>query len=142
MPRKSDNKQQITNQTQIGSVTGQVHSGSGDINVTSFVSGAIANKEDFLTALSELRMKMGELPNGLPENIAKDALAEISKAEEEGHKKTPAANDIAAGLRKAKQILLAGVGAASATGGAIAAVEKLIPSIQSAIDHVPKLFGL
>lgn len=42
----------VTHSTHIGSVTGQVHTGSGDIHVNDFsVLDAISNKEGFIVAL-------------------------------------------------------------------------------------------
>lgn len=132
----------IKHETTIGSVTGQVHTGSGDIIVGSFSSGTISNKDEFLAALREFKAELeAARQRGLSEDITEDAITEIAAAEREANRDTPISERIIKRLGKVKELLLAGTGVASATSSAVAAAEKLIPLVQTAIQHVPKIFG-
>ena len=93
---KKDDKQNITHTTQIGSVTGQVHTGAGDINVGTFsVGGVISTKEDFISGLRELKQALETAgKEGLPEDTVDDAATEIEAAEKEANKETPKAERI------------------------------------------------
>jgi hypothetical protein len=129
------------NQTHIGSVIGQVHSGSGDIHI-GFESDHIFGRDDFLVALGklieDLRGAALRGDSGVP---AQKALEELSKARQEAAKDVPEANAITQGLEKAKEMLVSGTGAITAAGSAVTAIEKLLPVLQSAIHYVPKIFG-
>ena len=129
------------NTTHIGSVTGQVHTGSGDIIVKSFSAGAISSKSDFLEALREFRAELDAgRRQGLPEETADDVVAEVEAVEREVDKETPNAERIIKRLEQAKSILEAGTGAASAISGAAGAAGKLLPLIQNAIHTVGSIF--
>lgn len=127
--------------THIGSVTGQVHTGSGDIIVKSFSSGAITNKNDFLEALRAFKAELDAVRlQGLPEETADDVVTEVEAIEREVGKETPKAERIIKRLEEAKSILEAGTGTASAISGAAAAAGKLLPLIHNAIHSVGSIF--
>ena len=127
--------------THIGSVTGQVHTGSGDIIVKSFSSGAITNKDDFLAALRAFKAELDAVRlKGLPEETVDDVVTEVEAAEREVAKETPKAERIIKRLEQAKSIMEAGTGAASAIGGAASAAGKLLPLINNAIHAVGSIF--
>lgn len=127
--------------THIGTVTGQVHTGSGDIIIKSFSSGAISNKDDFLAALHEFKSELDAVRlQGLPDETADDVVAELEAAEREAGKETPQAERIIKRLEQAKSILEVGTGTASAVSGAVAAAGKLLPLINNAIHTVTSIF--
>ena len=131
------NKPTVTNTTHIGSVTGQVHTGEGDINVGSFSvssGGAVSTKEEFLSALREFMAEVeAARQKGLPEETADDTLTEVEAAVREANKDSPKSNRVVERLNNAKSILIAGTGVA-------AAASQLIPLIEGAIQSVSKVF--
>lgn len=131
------NKPTVTNTTHIGSVTGQVHTGEGDINVGSFYAssgGAVSTKDDFLSALREFMAEVeASRQKGLPEETVDDTLTEVEAAVREAKKDTPKSNRIVERLNNAKSILIAGTGVATAAS-------QLIPLIEGAIQSVGKIF--
>jgi hypothetical protein len=130
-----------THTTHIGTVTGQVHTGSGDIIVHSFSSGTVSTKDAFLAALREFKVELDASRRlGLPEETADDVVAEVEAAEREAGKEAPKAGRITKRLEQAKSILEASTGAASALSGAAAAAGKLLPQINSAIQTVSSIF--
>ncbi len=139
---KKDDKSQTTHTTQIGSVTGQVHTGTGDINVGTFsVGGVVATKEGFLSGLRELKQALEMAgKEGLSEDTVDDAATEIEAAEKEINKEMPKAERILKRLEKAKAILIESAGVATAAATATIAVNKLIPLIEAAIQAVSKIF--
>ena len=136
------NPSSVTNTTAIGSVTGQVHTGSGDIYVRNFTSSTIINsKEEFISALHALRTELEVAQQlGLPEDSAKQVTIEVDNAEHEATKDNPKAESIVGRLEKAKAILVAGTGVATATTAAITAVNKILPLIDTVIKYVGKIF--
>jgi hypothetical protein len=139
--RKQD-KPTITHTTHIGSVTGQVHTGSGDIIVGSFsLGGTVSTKDEFLSALRAFRAELeATRQQGLPEETADDAIIEVEAAEREAVKHTPKAERITKRLENARTILVAGTGVATAATAAAAAASKLIPLIETAIQTVGRIF--
>lgn len=132
----------VTNTTTIGSVTGQVHAGSGDIIVSSFTSSSIiSTKEEFLSALRVLRAELETAhQQGLLAETAKQAASEIEAAENEAVKDSPKSESIAERLEKAKAIIVAGAGIATAAATATTAIGKLIPLIDMVIKHIGQIF--
>jgi len=135
-------KSTITHTTHIGNVTGQVHTGSGDIIVGSFSSGsAVSTKEEFLSALREFKAELeAARQQGLPEETADNAIGEIEAAEQEVKKDVPKSERIVEHLENTKALLVAGTGVATAATAAVAAASKLIPFIETAIQAVGKVF--
>lgn len=135
-------KSTITHTTHIGSVTGQVHTGSGDIIIGSFSSGStVSTKEEFLSALREFKAELeAARQQGLPEETADNAIGEIEAAEQEVKKDVPKSERIVKRLENTKALLVAGTGVAAATTAAVAAASKLIPLIETAIQTVAKVF--
>ena len=132
-----------TNITSIGSVTGQVHTGSGNIIVSSFTANTmISTKEEFLSALRGLRQNWRQFVNkDFLKNPRKIKPSwKVETAEEEAAKDKPRAETIAERLEKAKSILLAGTGIATATAAAVTAVGKLLLMIDTAIKYVGSVF--
>ena len=139
---RKQSKSSITNTTSIGSVTGQVHTGSGDIIVKSFTSESkLSTKEEFLAALDALKAEMDTAhQQGIPEETIKKAVAEVEMAEQEAVMDKPKIEGIVERLDKAKAILVAGTGIATATTGAIMAMGKLIPLFDTAAKYVSTIF--
>jgi len=135
-------KSAITHTTHIGSVTGQVHTGSGNIIVGSFSSGGtVSTKEEFLSALREFKAELeAARQQGLPEETADNAISEIEAAEQEVKKDVPKSERIVKHLENTKALLVAGTEVASAATAAVAAASKLIPLIETAIQTVGKVF--
>ena len=133
---------EATNITSIGSVTGQVHTGSGNIIVSSFAANTIiSTKEEFLSALRGLKTELEAVrQQGFPQDSTNQAIAEVETAEEEVAKEKPKAETIAERLEKVKSILLVGTGIATATTAAVTAVGKLLPMIDTAIKYVGSVF--
>ena len=131
----------VTHSTQIGSVTGQVHTGSGDINIKSFSVGDISNRGDFVKALQQL---MDEIEtarhNGLDEKTINDALSEIKVAEQEARKEVPAASRVLKQLQQARAILVASAGAVTAATTTAVAVNRLLPLLEKAIHAAGQIF--
>jgi ABC-type uncharacterized transport system substrate-binding protein len=132
----------ITHTTQIGSVTGQVHTGSGNIIVGSFSSGStVSTKDEFLSALRAFKAELETArQQGLPEETADDTIVEVEAAEREAEKNAPKADRIIKRLENAKAILIAGTGVATAVTAAAEAASKLIPLVETAIKTVSKIF--
>jgi hypothetical protein len=131
----------VSHTTNIGSVTGQVHTGSGDIIVKSFTAGTISNKDEFLAALKEFKAELDAArQHGLEDEAIDDAIVEVEAAERETQKETPKADRLIGRLEKAKSILVSSTGVATAMSGAITATNKLIPMIENAVHVVGRLF--
>lgn len=138
----NQDKPTVTHTTHIGSVTGQVHTGSGNIVVGSFSPGGIVSTQDeFLSALRELKAEVeAARQQGIPEETADDATSEIEAAERELKKDTPKAENIVKRLENVKAILVASTGVATAATVTAAAAGKLISLVESAIQIVGKIF--
>ena len=126
-----------------GSVTGQVHTGSGNINVGSFSSGGtVSTKDEFLSALRAFRAELEiACQQGLPEETTEDALVEVEAAERELGKDAPQPERIIRRLENTRAVLTAGTGVATAATAAAVEAQKLIPIIENAIQTVSKIFG-
>lgn len=130
----------ITNRTIIGSITGQLHLVSGNINVFNPLSSStVSTKDEFLAALQAFRAQLEiARQQGLPEETVDDTDIEIEAAEREAKKNEPKAKRIVARLENAKTTLIVGTGAATfpATAGLVAfptiAAGRLISLTESA----------
>lgn len=145
METKGKNKkdQSTVFSTHIGSVTGPVHTGSGDINIENIsISTNISTKVEFLSYLksvrSEIEMAQQE---GLPEDTAKRASAELKDAEKEASKDKPNPRSLQIHLENAKRILLSVAGLATATKTIVDAVQSMVQHIDPAIQMISKLFN-
>jgi hypothetical protein len=142
MPPKKEDKAHLTHSTQIGSVTGQVHSGSGDIIVKSFSAGdSISHKADFLTALKQFKEELeAARQKGLDEDLADDTLNEINAVEQEAKKEDPKPDRIIKRLKQAQEVLAAGAGVATVAKSTVTAINSLLPHLQNAIQIVNRIF--
>ncbi len=133
-------------ETHVGSVIGPVHAGKGDINVGTFnVSSTvtISNRDEFLQALQKLAKELDAARQyGLQEEVADDTVIEVEAAEREAKKELPKLPRVVKRLEKAKALLVAGTGVATATAAAVAAANQLVPLIESAIQAASKIFGM
>ncbi len=138
---QEENISSFTHTTKIGSVTGQVHTGSGDIIIKNYSSDTISSKDDFLLALRAFKMELDAArQKGLHDKTADEAIIEVEAAVQEAQKANPKSERITKRLEKAKEILVAGAGFVTAATGATAAVNKLIPILKVAIDAISKIF--
>lgn len=129
------------NTTHIGNVTGQVHTGSGNIVLKNVVFSAISNKEDFLNALRAFKTELDSTRDlGLPQATIDDATAELDAATAEAIQETPNPNRITASLERAKAILIASTGIATAATQAVTAAKQLVPIAHGIIHVVGKVF--
>jgi AAA+ ATPase superfamily predicted ATPase len=144
MEHQSDGpSEDATYRTSIGSVTGQVHTGSGDIHVGGFIAGApILSRTDLATALREFTVQIDRSrQHGLADDIADDIATEIDAARREAEKDYPKADRLVLRLESAKNLLGAGAGTAQAASGAASAAGNLLSVLQGWIQHIPSLFG-
>jgi hypothetical protein len=133
-----------TNETHIGSVTGQVHTGSGDIRVSSFTTeSTVSSRDEFLDALRAFKKEIDAArQQGLPDDTSDDVIVEVEAVERELEKDKPTPGRIVQRLENAKALLVSGTGVASAAGGAATAINNLLPQLETAIQTVGKIFGL
>ncbi len=119
-----------THTTSNGSVTGQVHTGSGAIHVQNFSVGASgSSKEAFFAALQELRQKIEEARSkGLSEDIDDDAGIELDAAQKEAHKAQPKSERIIKRLNTVRSLLQE------------SAFNSLIPDVDRTIETARNLF--
>lgn len=131
-----------TYSTHIGSVTGQVHTGSGDINVGQFLtSDSIRSKEDFLHILQQLKTALAAArQEGITEDVIDDTLTECEAAEREAQKDAPKGERILKRLESAKTILTDGATMATAGMTIATALTPLMPLLQKAIEVVKQIF--
>lgn len=136
-------REDATYHTSIGSVTGQVHSGSGDIHVGGFIAGGpVSNRTDLIDALREFALEVDRSRQyGLANDIVDDVVTEIHAAKREAEKDHPEVNRLLSRLNNAKELLNAGSGTIQAASGAVSTVSKLLPALQRWILHIPSLFG-
>lgn len=128
--------------THIGSITGQVHTGSGDINVSQFLAGdTIRNKDDFLALLQQLKTSLAVArQQGAAEDAVDDAITECDAAEREVRKEQPQSERILKRLESAKEILTSGAAVATATVAATTALKSLLPLLEKALEVVKQIF--
>ncbi len=140
--KQKQDKPTITNTTHIGSVAGPVHTGSGDIKIDSIsYTGTISTKEDFLAALRTFREELEAAGlHGLPEETYDDTIIEVEAAEREAKKDTAKPDRIISRLGKAKAILMASAGMATAATSLVEAYSKLSSLIEAAIQAASRLF--
>lgn len=125
----------------VGSVSGQVVTGSGNAYGTFSFSGTVSNKEEFLSALRAFKEELDMAhQQGLPEDAYEDAVTEVEAAEREAKKDGSKPDRIVNRLERAKSILTAGTGVATAVTAAVEISNKLIPLIEAAIQTVGKIF--
>ncbi len=131
-------QQNVTNTTTISNVTaGQVHTGSGDINVV----GSTSMKEDFVAALHEFKKEVEYASKqGLPNDTADDIVDKITTVEKEMKKDKPRLERIIKVLKNTKELLTETKGIATATSMTITATKALIPHIEKAIQFAGNLF--
>jgi hypothetical protein len=141
-PDSSNQDSKIINTTQIGSVIGQVHTGSGDILISnSQFDLGITSRADLLTSLKQLRTELQVAQEqGVPNNAIEQAVAEIDDAEKEASQDEPNRDNLLSRLQHAKSVMLAAVSTVAAIGSAVNAVEKIVPSIEKIMQAVSKLF--
>ncbi|MBP8000427.1 MAG: hypothetical protein KA314_25805 [Chloroflexi bacterium] len=104
----NQNDSSTTHNTTIGEVTGQVHTGSGHINVDQFLAQGqeIQSQETFLTTLQALEQEIrttGLL--FLTEDMVDDMLVELNAAAYEAHKPAAKGERIISRLEKIQSIL-------------------------------------
>ncbi len=144
MPNQDRKKPHVTHEAHIsGSISGQVHTGSGDINIhTSYTSsgGEIFTKDDFLAALVNFRQ---ELEIAYQKDLSRTAFdtttIEVEEATREANKSQPDPKGIIQHLENVKGILASGTGVA--TTAAVSA-DKLIPIVENIIHSVSKIFHI
>jgi hypothetical protein len=141
MNEQQPNRPTITNTTHIGSVSGQVVTGSGNAYGSFSFSGTVSNKEEFLSALRAFKEELDLAhQQGLSEDTYEDAVVEVEAAEREAKKDTSRSDRIVNRLERAKSILTVGTGVATAVTAAVEVSNKLIPLIEAAIQTVGKVF--
>lgn len=129
------------NTTHIGTVTGQVHTGSGDIVIRDVAFSAISNKEEFLAALRAFKEELDSARSlGLPAATVDNATTELEAVGGEAIREKPSPNRITEGLQRAKAILVASTGVATASSQAVTAANKLAPIAQGMVELVEKIF--
>ena len=140
--KKKDDETNSIYTTNIGSVAGQVHTGSGDIIVKSFSIGdSISTKDEFVAALNQfIEVLETARKNGLSEDVADDTIIEINAAKRETNKEEPKTDRILQRLKQAQNILIASTGIATATKAAVDAANKLLPFLENAIQIVNRIF--
>ena len=74
----------------------------------------------------------------MDDRIAQNALREVDAANREAETEGANADRIIDRLENAKRVIIAGGATATAATGVL---EKLLPLIQSALEHVPKIFA-
>lgn len=131
-----------THTTHIGNITGQVHTGSGDINVGQFLANdSIRNKEDFLALLQQMKTTLAAArQEGVADDTVDDALTEFEAAEREVQKDQPKSERILKRLESAKAILTSGAGVATAAMTVAAVLRPLVPLLEKAIEVVKQIF--
>lgn len=142
MSAKRKKDQSSTFSTHIGSVTGPVHTGKGDINIEKFsISNNISTKEEFVSYLEFVRSEIEKAQqDGLPEDIVNKTISELQKAEIETDQEKPQPKTIKTYLENAKSFLLSAAGLATATQTVIETINKLAPHIDQAIQTIGNLF--
>ena len=137
--KKRNGKGNISHVTNIQGVTGQVHTGSGDIHIGSFfVTNQVTSRTEFLAALREFKREVVNARNKeLSEAVADEVILEVEAVEKEINLTNPRSNQIAERLIKAKSILVAAAGAA---GAATLTINKFLSVVDTAIQFVSKIF--
>ena len=139
--RDDDGQQSISVTTNIGSVTGQVHTGSGDILVRSFSASTISTKDEFLSALRTFKTELDAAKqHGLQEQVADHAVAEVEAIEAEVNKQNPIVDRIISGLEKTKSLIASGTSMATSLISAASIADKLVPGIEHAIRAAKMIF--
>src|SRR5688500_2807670 len=134
-------KGSVVNTTHIGTVTGQVSSGSGGIYIGSFSVGEVSTKDQFLAALREFRNELEAARDlVLPEETVDDAVTEIEAAQREAERDAPKSERIIKRLENTRNILVAGTGVATAASAATEATGKLIPLLENAVQAINRIF--
>jgi hypothetical protein len=139
----ADKNKNGSNETNFyGPVNGAVHTGSGDINISSLMAGgAISTKEDFLSALRAFKAEIDTAQrNGLPDDVATDAIGQIASVEHEANKDAPKPQKIVERLENVKKLLLAGSGAAAAVGTAATEAHKWLPMLEHLLQNARSIF--
>lgn len=128
--------------THIGSVTGPVHTGSGDINIGDLsISGDISTQVEFLSYLEFLRSEIEKVQQkGVAEETSQQAIAELKEAEKEASKDKPQPQTLRTHLENAKKLLISAAGVATAAKPVIDAIQSLAQCIDPAIQAISKLF--
>jgi hypothetical protein len=142
---KEDQKQKkitVSHNTEIGTVTGQVHTGSGNIIVHNFTAESkVSTKDEFLAALRAFSAEVEAAhEQGLPSDTADDVIIELNAAGLEVSKDEPKSERVVRRLERAKSAIVAVTGLATATSAAISAGEKFLPMIEKAIKIAGSLF--
>jgi hypothetical protein len=138
--KKKDQTASFT--THIGSVTGPVHTGSGDINIGDFsVSGNISTQVEFLAYLKSLRSEIEKVQQkGVADEPSQQATDELKEAEREAGKDKPQAQKLRSHLENAKKLLISAAGVATAAKPVIDAIQSVAQYIDPAIQAISKLF--
>jgi hypothetical protein len=137
----ADDRANITNAPIFnGPVSGQIHTGSGDMHVTH--PGA-ASKDELLAALRVFKAELDVARRqGLPGTTGDDVLAEVEAAEREVRKDAPQPERVVKRLDNAKELLVAGTGVTAAATTAVEAAHKLVPLLDAALHAVRGAVGL
>ena len=136
---QDQNKTTFSNNTILGNIIGQVHTGSGDITVFhESASGAVPTKDELLLALRTISREL-ELARqqGIPEEIVDDTMIEIEAAQREARKDEPKPRRIIDRLENARAMLIEGTKVVTASS---TVAERLIPLIESTLRTVSRVF--
>ena len=135
-------KTTITHTTTIGSVVGQVHTGSGNIEVRSFAPRVeISSNDEFVAVLREIRVELEVARNhGFSAETVEGIRAEIAAVEQEAKQKTPEASSMLKRLENARSFVVAATNTVTATAAAAAATGKLVSLLETAIKAIRSIF--
>ena len=96
---------------------------------------------EFLSALRAFKAELDAArQQGLSEETYDDTMVEVEAAEREAKKDTSKPDRIVNHLERAKAVLTAGTGVATATTSLIESSSKLTPLLETAIHAVSKIF--
>jgi hypothetical protein len=135
-------KTTITHTTTVGSVVGQVHTGSGNIEVGSFAPRVeISSNDEFVAVLRELCAELEVARNhGFSAETVESIRAEIAAVEQEAKQKTPEASSMLKRLENARSFVVAATNTVTATAAAAAATGKLVSLLETAIKAIRSIF--
>jgi hypothetical protein len=139
---KTKHRTTITHTTTIGSVVGQVHTGSGNVEVGTFTAGVqISTTDAFVATLHKVRTELVAARQAGVATESVDAVAaEIAAAEQEARRRRPDASRIVDRLKKARTLVTAAAGVVSASAAAVAAAGKIVLLLEAAIRAVGNIF--
>ena len=127
-----------------GSITGPVHAGIGDQNIsTSVVGGATSTREDFLSALRAFKDELDTAQRkGLLDDAADEAIDQITIVEREANKDAPKPQKIIERLEYVGKLLAAGTTTAAAVGTAATEAHKWLPTLEHLLQSARSIFPI